>query len=225
MTGRRRRAGDAPGELPLSDGDVAQAVMGLARQVERVQRAQAAQEQMLRNLAADVARLARTARPDPPLSWLLAGAQAGDDMAGLAAILNDLVTWVRDVYLFYPDARLAPCWLWHPGAVEELLWLRQYHREAYHPLGRSAAKAAEFHERFLPGVIKRLGKSLDGCDLTLHQPGQKHHRPHPITAPLADYRHRIATEWATQQIPDPAPAELNDAKTHTRPTHQQHSPR
>lgn len=220
MTGRRRgRAGDAPEELSLGDGDVAQAVVGLARQVERVQRAQAAQEEMLRDLASDVARLARTARPDPPLSWLL----AGGDMAGLAALLDDLVTWVGDVYLFYPDARLSPCWLWHPAAVEELLWLRQYHREAYHPLGRSAAKAAEFHERFLPGVIKRLGKALGGCDLTLHQPGQKLHRPDPVTAPLADYRHRIATEWATQQIPDPVAAELNDAKAHTRSTQQHHS--
>lgn len=141
MAGRRGR----PERDPLDELDP---VAALARQLERVQRVQATQEELLRGLAADVAALvaqAPTQTPTPPASWLTAG-----DPGDALELLRGLVLWVGEVYLWYPGARLPTCWLWHPALVEELCWLCQYHREAYTAPTRSAGKAAEFHERFLP---------------------------------------------------------------------------
>ncbi len=216
MVGRRGRPAD---EDPLGELDP---VAALARQLERVQRAQATQEELLRGLAGDVAALVEqipTQHP-PPTSWLL----VGDPGEALEA-LQWLAGWVGDVYLWYPGARLPTCWLWHPAAVEELYCLAQSHREAYSPPTSSISKASEWHERFLPGVLRRLGGApYKDCDLTRHMPGGDRSRTQPTTAPLHDAAHRITTEWINKHIPEPTQTELNEAaeedQTQTRSQNQ-----
>lgn len=181
----------------------------LARMVERQARALAVQDELLRGLAVDVKALVAKApaKTPPPASWLLTS-----HPDALAELLADLVVWLRDVYLWYPGAVLPSCWMWHPACIEELAWLRQYHAEAYHPSGKSVAKAAEFHERFLPGVLHRLaaGPYAD-CDLTRHVPGEDRARTEPDNAPLHDDTHQIATAWMDQTIPEPTTRDLDEA--------------
>lgn len=184
-------------------------VAALARQLERLQRAQALQEELLRGLAGDVSALvAQTpAQHPPPSSWLLT-----TDPDEAAGILVWLVGWVRDVYLWYPGSRLPSCWLWHPTAIEELWWLAQAHREAYDPPTKSITRACEWHERFLPGVIRRLaGAPYKDCELSRHLPGEDRDRTRAGGAPLAHAHLAVATAWVDQQIPEPTPLDLAEA--------------
>lgn len=210
MAGRGRR-----GEgNPLDELDQ---VAAIARQLERVQRAQAVQEEMLRGLAENVAALVDNApaQHPPPASWLLGVGDAGDpgDPGEVQAWLRWLTGWVKAVYLWYPGARLPTCWLWHPSAVEELFCLAQAHREAYEPPTKSIARAAEWHDRLLPGVLRRLSdKAFRDCDLSQHTPDGDRHRTEATPAPLADAADRITTEWLDHHVPDPTQLELNEAQ-------------
>ena len=98
-------------------------------------------------------------------------------------MLTRLAQWVAGVYLRYPDARLPDCWLWHPEVVEELLWLHQAWLAAYAEGARVTA-AADWHDRYRPGVLARIKSSADMCALDDHQPGRIRHRP-ARTAPVA----------------------------------------
>jgi hypothetical protein len=86
--------------------------------------------------------------------------------------LTDLVTWLDQVYLQFPDAALPTCWLWHPSVVEELLWLRRSWLEAF--TGRTAAvfRVADWHDRQRSGVVARIRALNDGvCSLDQHDRG------------------------------------------------------
>lgn len=73
-----------------------------------------------------------------------------DDPAVAYRRLTDLMTWLDQVYLQFPDAVLPTCWLWHPSVVEELLWLQRSWIEAF--TGRTAAilRVADWHDASVP---------------------------------------------------------------------------
>jgi hypothetical protein len=77
------------------------------------------------------------------------------DAAKLWEALADWVGWVRGRY---PLARQIPlCWWRHPELVEELtaLWLAW--REAYTEKGAPLTAAADWHGRWLPEFLRRVG--------------------------------------------------------------------
>jgi len=80
--------------------------------------------------------------------------------------LRDLARWVTAILLQrYPDTRtvLPPCWPAHPAAVEELDWLYwDWTGWALDPAGRSR-DAADWHDRWLPGVMARVRPQLAPC--------------------------------------------------------------
>jgi hypothetical protein len=80
--------------------------------------------------------------------------------------LRDLARWVAEILLArYPHARVAlpPCWPAHPAAVEELDWLYwDWTCWSSDPEGRSR-DAADWHDRWLPGVLARIGPQLAAC--------------------------------------------------------------
>lgn len=98
---------------------------------------------------------------------------------GEEALWKELTDWVGWIRHRYPLARRIPgCWAEHPEVVEELtaLWLawQAAYVEAEAPL-----TAAEWHDRWLSGVLYRLEHrpfSLD-CD------GGHQARPHGVYAP------------------------------------------
>jgi len=171
------------------------ALSGLARRVEEL-------GQLVTRLAEATA--ATTAESDGVVSWLDAELDPRDP-AVAEAILTRLAGWVAGVYLRYPDAKLPDCWLWHPEIVEELLWLHQAWLAAYAD-GVRVTAAADWHDRYRPGVIARLKSTADMCGLEDHQPGRIRHRP-ARTAPVLDAVPVIAAWWSTERDkPAPAPS-------------------
>ena len=88
--------------------------------------------------------------------------------------LGDWVSWIR---ARYPLARRLPaCWPDHPEAVEELtaLWLAWQH--AYEEPDAPLTAAADWHDRWLPGVLHRLQHGPFALDCATE------HHPRPATA-------------------------------------------
>lgn len=186
-------------------------VTAVARELERTNRRVQAIDTAVAQLAADVQTLVARAggtEGGPPMSWLLE-----DDPGRLAMMLEDLGQWVLRVYLWYPKTALPSCWMWHPALVEELLVLRQSHAEAFGEGVRSPVKAQDFHERYLPGVIARVGSAYADCELARHAPGAGGDRRGQCPdLPLWAAADRVAQSWVTRQFPDPTPQEITQAE-------------
>ena len=93
-----------------------------------------------------------TTRSSGPYVW---HTLSTDDAEKLWEALADWVGWLRGRY---PLARQVPlCWWRHPELVEELtaLWLAW--REAYTEKGAPLTAAADWHGRWLPEFLRRVG--------------------------------------------------------------------
>ncbi|MFI5960472.1 hypothetical protein [Cryptosporangium sp. NPDC051539] len=209
------------------------ALAGLARQVEALQR-QAADVQdtpdKLDQLAKDVVDLTKLVqellegapnRPRP--SWICPAKPLTDETAG--KLLADLLRWVELVYLEYPDGAesLTGCWLWHPHAVEELLWLRHAHDEAYAGPRASSNAVGDWHDRYRPAVARRVKTALNGCSVERHVAGGPRRdkvaeaRAVAGAAPLGRLVEPIALWWSVNrdaEPPQPTPEQLRPLPTH-----------
>lgn len=95
----------------------------------------------------------------------------------LWAQLKDWVSWLRHRY---PLAKkIPPCWPDHPELVEELtaLWLAWH--AAYEQRDASLTAAADWHDRWLPGVLHRLEHGIFAVDCS------QVHKARPETMYLA----------------------------------------
>jgi len=203
-------------------------VPALGRDVERVARRVDNVELLVRQLAADVAGLARVLEPSSPedgedddtgtgavRSWLL-----GEDAAQARTDIADLMTWLGAIYLRYQHAVLPSCWAWHPAVVEELWWLRQAHRAAYEAEGASWRDVGDWHDRARPGVVKRIGAAIGGCDLARHAVNGDRRGPARPLAPLAGAADQIATTWTEHRTaPEPTPEQTHEANQHDQKQH------
>jgi hypothetical protein len=92
----------------------------------------------------------------------------------LTAELSDWVDWLRHRY---PLARRFPaCWADHPEIVEELTGLWLAWQAAYTEPDPPLTAAADWHDRWLPGLLHRMEHgpfALDCAD---------QHRPRPASA-------------------------------------------
>jgi hypothetical protein len=98
--------------------------------------------------------------------WRDLGPKAAEE---LWSQLTDWVDWLRGRY---PLAKkIPPCWAEHPEIVEELtaLWLAWQH--AYAEADAPLTAAADWHDRWLPGLLHRLehGPLALNCSAE-HQP-------------------------------------------------------
>lgn len=138
-------------------------------------------------------------------SWLMAPADAGTT----ADMLDELATWLQQVLLRYSDAAAAlpECWAWHPDVVEELLWLMHAWLAAYHGDSASITRVADWHDRYRPGVVRRIKHSAGTCSLENHtQPGG------PPRVPLGEACDEIAAWWGEHRDqPAPTPTEAHFA--------------
>lgn len=191
----------------------------LGREHARTARRVSELETLVQQLCADVHTIARrvggAAEADAeraPGSWLLA-----DDPVVASAQLGDLVEWLHRVYLRYQGTWLPTCWLWHADAVEELWWLRCAHADAYDPDRGSWQRAADWHDRQRPGLVRRLTKDIGNCELSLHLPGARRAVP-PTPVPLAPAATQIAAAWIDSgrhaPAPVPTPDQLAAAERH-----------
>lgn len=147
-------------------------------------------------------------------SWL-----AVDDDEAARALLADLCDWIGRVYRHYPGGALPSCWLWHPAAVEELLWLRHAHRTAYEGRAASWRDIGDWHDRQRPGVTRRLAEALRSCELSRHLEGDDRAKATPAV-PLTAHTGQIAQAWtAHRTTPAPTDQQLSDAAQHDTTTH------
>jgi hypothetical protein len=205
----------------------AAAVAGLAREVESVRlvveslRSMPAQvddlARVVGSLAEQTADTAAAAAGGGAPSWLDA---PSDDPARVRSVLEELTGWMREVYLRYADAvaHLPECWMWHPDVVEELLWLMYAWLAAYRDENATVAKAGDWHDRYRPGVVRRIKVVAGTCSLENHQPRGTRHTSGPVV-PVAEALAPIAAWWATHRgevPPEPSDAQLAEAAEHQR---------
>ena len=152
-------------------------------------------------------------------SWL--DLPTGDTTA--LAVLTELIRWMEVVYLRYSDAAqsLPDCWFWHPDVVEELLWLMHAWCAAYHDDKAPVSHAADWHDRYRPGVVRRINTTAGRCSLEAHQPrADQPDDGGPPVVPLAEALAPIAEWWATHRTnpaPHPDSAHLATAAARRRP--------
>jgi hypothetical protein len=220
------------------------AVSGLAREVEALRMAMEAvtplpeQVQALHDevapLPAQVSKLAKVVktlveqvnseergRKTRPVSWLdLPDGPDQDGAGGAQTVLTELSVWLVRVFLRYPDASgaLPECWWWHPDVVEELVCLMGTWLAAYVDKDATVGRAADWHDRYRPGAVKRIKNATANCSLEAHQPAGEHHQPGPeIPAGLA--LAPIAGWWGTARTAAaPAPGEDLIAAAHAAET-------
>jgi hypothetical protein len=203
--------------------DCQAAIAGLASELELVRATVSRLEglstdvsqlsRLVRELANQVDALTRRSVPVAATSWIA----LPDDLDAAVGILGELVDWLGAVFLRYPDAEAAlpECWLWHPGVIEELLWLMYAWRAAYTADGGTVALAGDWHDRYRPGVTRRIKRTADACSLDRHCASGDRSHGSPARVPLADALEPIARWWADgrgEAPPTPTDAQLNAAR-------------
>jgi hypothetical protein len=89
---------------------------------------------------------------------------AGLTLEDHAAQLAELTAWVEGMLRpCYPDSAPAACWPNHWQAVWELSTLAAEWRRIYQRPVPDLAGALDFHDRWLPGVARRLAAIQAGC--------------------------------------------------------------
>jgi hypothetical protein len=82
--------------------------------------------------------------------------------------LGELSDWIETVlraqYPSYLTGQIRLCWPHHPEARWELTWLYQLWTHAYLTKRPSPRDAADWHDRWFPGVIHRLSQIMRQCD-------------------------------------------------------------
>jgi hypothetical protein len=196
---------------------------GLAREVEALRRTAGSTAgsvavieprvdelaRLIEQLAGRVTALAARARPAPAPAWLL----APDDEQQISDLLGELCQWLHAVLLRYADAvaALPACWMRHPDIVEELVWLMHAWLAAYKGDTASVAAAADWHDRYRPGVVRRIhtyARTRGGapCSLEQHQtrPDWDQYPTGATPTPGVEELVPIAGWWASHRA-DPAP--------------------
>lgn len=187
----------------------------LARDMERAGRRIAELEGVVRKLVAGPPAPSEAEQAARVRSWLLV-----DDPETARGDLDDLTEWLDSVYLQYPHAALPSCWARHPSVVEELFQLRWLHDAAYRGRNASWARVADWHERYRPGVQKRVTAAISSCELSLHLPGSEAASPAP-TAPLRASNQAVAATWTSERrAPIPTSAELREANAYEQAQNQ-----
>ena len=95
--------------------------------------------------------------------WLTLDGQAREDKLGELSDWIDAV--LRAQYPGYLAEQIRPCWPSHPEALWELTWLYQLWCRAYLTKRPAPKDAADWHDRWAPGVLRRLGQVMARCDL------------------------------------------------------------
>jgi hypothetical protein len=104
--------------------------------------------------------------------WLTMDGQAREEKIG------ELSDWVETVfraqYPGYLDEQVRSCWPNHPEALWELSWLYQLWSRAYLTKRPAPKNAADWHDRWSPGVLRRLGQVMNRCEGACHsRPGHR----------------------------------------------------
>lgn len=129
---------------------------------------------------AEVAENLATAQGPDPASWW-PDLATGDSRA---EALQSLCVWVDEVLRArHPELynQLGSCWYQHPDILDELTALRAAWYAAYRDPAAPATAAIEWHDRWLPGAMRRCRAAIRarGCRA-------RHEKEQPATMPFMD---------------------------------------
>jgi hypothetical protein len=100
--------------------------------------------------------------------WLTMDEQAREEK------FSELYDWVETVlraqYPGYLADQVRPCWTNHPEARWELAWLYQLWSLAYLSKRPAPKDVADWHDRWAPGVIRRLSQLMARCESACQRP-------------------------------------------------------
>jgi hypothetical protein len=182
MTGQNHADGRAPDSRDVTFALLATRLSELSEQVGGLIARVTAVEEASGDQARVLAQTADLAREVSRLSVALTTQDSGPERSGLAhprqpawtamnraeyvSALRDLAGWVTGI-LFprYPAtaAVLPPCWPAHPAVVEELDWLYWDWTAWATDSDARSRDAADWHDRWLPGVLARIRPQLAAC--------------------------------------------------------------
>jgi hypothetical protein len=94
--------------------------------------------------------------------WLTMTEQQRDEQ--FAELLDWVETVLRSQYPDYLADQIRPCWPNHPEARWELTWLYQLWSLAYLASRPEPKAVADWHDRWSPGVIRRLNQVMSRCE-------------------------------------------------------------
>ncbi|SDH19317.1 hypothetical protein [Pseudonocardia oroxyli] len=198
-----------PPEQPADVAGLAREVDGLRRELVPLRLLPGRVDELSRILAdlAETVTALRSRAATPAPSWLL----APTDATSTGILLDELAGWLRTIYLRYPDAveSFPDCWCWHPHVVEELLWLMHAWAAAYQGSSASVALAGEWHDRWRPGVVRRIKATAGVCSPENHQnrPGWPEVAAGMLEVPGEAQLGELAEWWAErrdERAPEPS---------------------
>jgi hypothetical protein len=96
--------------------------------------------------------------------WLTMNDQEREERFG--ELYDWVETLLRPQYPGYVSEQIRTCWPNHSEARWELSWLYQLWSLAYLAKRPSPKDAADWHDRWAPGVIRRLSEVMRGCEQT-----------------------------------------------------------
>lgn len=118
-----------------------------------------------------------------------------------------LQDWTRNIlfdrYRIGED-EIKPCWYRHKEAVDELSWLHLMWCRAYRTPGAPATAAAEWHDRWLPSVLRRLRGRIK-CHGGRHQP-EFESNPQPYVDDEEAFRQFVVEDLSRRPPPPQQPA-------------------
>lgn len=201
------------------------AVAGLAREVEQLRTVLEKMEplpEQVTKLAKVVKTLADHSAAVPEFESALSWLDLPEDTGRARVLLTDLTGWMRDIFLRYPDAvaALPECWMWHPDVVEELVWLMCAWASAYRDDDAPVSRAGDWHDRYRPGVVKRIKATTGTCSLENHAESGSHFAARPVV-PVAEALDVLAHWWGINRdepAPEPTVEQLDAAAVMQRST-------
>ncbi len=116
-----------------------------------------------------------------PARWFWLTMNDQERQAKLAELHDWVETVLRQQYPDYIADQIKPCWPNHPEARWELTWLYQLWTLTYLTTRPTPKDAGDWHDRWIPGVVRRLGQVMGNCQggTSCNEKGCPPHQPIP----------------------------------------------
>ena len=102
----------------------------------------------------------------PPNAWFWLTMTKQQHNDKFAELFDWVETVLRPQYPDYIRDHIKPCWPNHLEAKWELTWLYQLWSLVYLSKRPSPKDAADWHDHWIPGVIRRLNETMRDCERT-----------------------------------------------------------
>lgn len=99
-----------------------------------------------------------------PATWFWLRMSEQEHTEKLSELTDWVETMLRAQYPDYLADQIRPCWPNHPEARWELAWLYHLWSAAYLAERPAPKDAADWHDRWSPGVIRRLTAVMNRCE-------------------------------------------------------------